>query len=402
MSLSAVPRSAAPAPPLTDDEELHWIALRMVPGLGTRRAGQLLERFRTPHAIFRASASELEDAGLNGALARSVSSGCSFEDAAGQQNRMKAAGARLVTLSAAAYPELLRGIFDPPPLLFARGKVELLQSICLGLVGTRRPSAYGIAAAERLSGDLARAGLTIVSGMARGIDTAGHKAALAAEGNTVAVLGCGVDVVYPSENKKLAAEIAARGLIVSEFPMGATAFPQNFPIRNRIISGLSSGILVVEGAQYSGSAITARLAMDQGREVFAVPGNITSKMSWGPNLLIKQGAKLVQDWNDVVVDLPAAAQRRLIDAGRQRILNQGLTPPDESSAPDAASQLTGPNQRIAQNVLSRLKVDAPLHLDTLVEAMEETSPSEIIAALFELEMLGMVRQLPGRNFVKVW
>ncbi len=212
-------------------------------------------------------------------------------------------------------------------MLFARGRVELLSSICIGVVGTRHPTPYGVAAAERLSGDLARAGVTITSGMARGIDTAAHKAALARPdggSRTIAVLGCGVDIVYPSENRKLAAEIAAKGLIVSEFPMGATAFPQNFPIRNRIISGLSCGILVVEGAQYSGSSITARLAIDQGREVFAVPGNITSKMSWGPNLLIKQGAKLVQDWNDVVVDLPQTAQRRLIDEGRQRIMNQGL------------------------------------------------------------------------------
>jgi DNA processing protein len=254
--------------------------------------------------------------------------------------------------------------------------------------------------------------MTITSGMARGIDTAAHKAALAAaalspaEAPTIAVLGCGVDIVYPSENRKLAAEIAARGLIISEFPMGSTAFPQNFPIRNRIISGLSCGILVVEGAQYSGSSITARLAIDQGREVFAVPGNITSKMSWGPNLLIKQGAKLVQDWNDVVVDLPQAAQRRLIDEGRQRILNQGLgtnpSAPAESSASPAASELTEPHQQVARRVLQRLKPDEALQLDHLVDTLEEASPSEIIAALFELEILGMVRQLPGRNFVKVW
>src|SRR6185295_7558703 len=156
---------------------------------------------------------------------------------------------------------------------------------------------YGIAVAERLSADLGHAGLTIVSGMARGIDTAAHRGVLAGGGNTVAVLGCGADIVYPSENRKISAEIAAKGLIVSEFPMGAIAFPQNFPIRNRIISGMSVGVLVVEGAQYSGSGITAKLAMDQGREVFAVPGNITSKLSWGPNLLIKQGARLVQEWN---------------------------------------------------------------------------------------------------------
>jgi len=402
MSLSA-PSSRPPSgPDLTDDEELHWLALQMTPGLGTRRAGQLLERFRSPQAIFRASVSELEGAGLNGGLARSIASGCSFEAAADQQTKMRKAGACLVTLGSALYPDPLRRIFDPPPMMFARGKVELLHSICLGLVGTRRPSPYGVAAAERLSGDLARAGLTIVSGMARGIDTASHKAALGAEGTTIAVLGCGVDVVYPSENRKLASEIAGRGLILSEFPMGATAFPQNFPIRNRIISGLSVGILVVEGAQYSGSSITARLAMDQGREVFAVPGNITSKMSWGPNLLIKQGAKLVQDWNDVVVDLPPAAQRRLIDEGRQRILNQGLTLDNESPEANPASDLSGPHQRVARIVLAQLKVDVSVHMDMLVERLEETSPSEIIAALFELEMLGLVRQLPGRNFVKVW
>jgi DNA processing protein len=393
---------ATPDSSLTAEGELYWLALRMVPGLGTRRIGLLLERLRTPQAIFRASASELEAAGLAPAVARSVASGCSFDDAATQQQKLGEAGATLITLGDARYPEALRKIFDPPPVLFARGRVELLSSICIGVVGTRHPTPYGIAACERLTGDLARAGLTITSGMARGIDTAAHKSALAAEGATIAVLGCGVDIVYPSENRKLAAEIAVKGLILSEFPMQATAFPQNFPIRNRIISGLSCGILVVEGAQYSGSAITARLAIDQGREVFAVPGNITSKMSWGPNLLIKQGAKLVQDWNDVVVDLPQTAQRRLIDEGRQRILNQGLTTPSESSAETPASQLAEPHQQVARRVLGRLKADEAVQLDVLVDTLEDASPSEIIAALFELEILGLARQLPGRNFVKVW
>jgi DNA processing protein len=221
------------------------------------------------------------------------------------------------------------------------------------------------------------------------------------------VLGCGVDVVYPSENRKLMAEIAEAGLLVSEFPMGSTAFPQNFPIRNRIISGLSCGLLVVEGAQYSGSSITARLAIDQGREVFAVPGNITSKMSWAPNLLIKQGAKLVQDWNDVVVELPAHAQRKLIDDGRQRLLNQGLGGGGESS-PEKGASVTAertpptPQDQAARKVLAKLKVDETVHLDKLVEAVPDMSPSEVIAALFELEVLGLVRQQPGRNFVKVW
>ncbi len=398
--------TAPPAgPPLTDEQELYWLALRMVPGLGTRRVCQLLDRLHTPQAIFRASESELEAAGVSSALAHTILSGCSFEDAASQQQKMRQAGAALIAISDPRYPDALRKIFDPPPVLFARGRVELLSSISLGVVGTRHPTPYGVVAAERLSGDLARAGVTITSGMARGIDTASHKAALAAEGATIAVLGCGVDIVYPSENRKLAAEIGTKGLILSEFPMEAVAFPQNFPIRNRIISGLSVGILVVEGAQYSGSAITARLAIDQGREVFAVPGNITSKMSWGPNLLIKQGAKLVQDWNDVVVDLPQTAQRRLIDQGRQRIIDQGLTVSPESSAADPASQsrqLNEPHQQVARRVLSNLKTDQPVHLDLLVNSIEDASPSEIIAALFELEILGLAKQLPGRNFVKVW
>jgi DNA processing protein len=398
---------ANPSVPLTDEEELYWLAFVLTPGLGTRRALQLLERWQTPQAIFRASSTELEASGLSGAVAKSVVSGCSFEDAAAQQQKIREAGANLITLNDARYPDQLRRIYDPPPVLFARGRVELLGSIAIGVVGTRHPTPYGMAAAERLSGDLARAGMTIVSGMARGIDTTAHKSALAAGGATIAVLGCGVDIVYPSENRKLAAEIAAKGLILSEFAMGSIAFPQNFPIRNRIISGLSCGILVIEGAQYSGSAITARLDIDQGREVFAVPGNITSKMSWGPNLLIKQGAKLVQDWNDVVVDLPQAAQRRLIEAGRQRIMNQVLTEAPETSAHPVASELSesglsGPNQQIARRVAAQLKPDQAVHLDVLVEKVEDASPSEIIAALFELEILGVIKQLPGRNFVKVW
>jgi DNA processing protein len=403
---SAIPSSHEfTAPRLSDEDELYWLALRMVPGVGTRRISQLLERLQTPQAIFRASASELEGAGLSGAIARSIASGCSFEDAATQQQKLREAGAQLITLGDPRYPDALRRIFDPPPVLFARGRIELLSSVCIGVVGTRHPTPYGVAAAERLSGDLARAGVTITSGMARGIDTAAHKATLAAQGSTIAVLGCGVDIVYPSENRKLAAEIATKGLMLSEFPMEATAFPQNFPIRNRIISGLSAGILVIEGAQYSGSSITARLAIDQGREVFAVPGNITSKMSWGPNLLIKQGAKLVQDWNDVVVDLPPAAQRRLIDEGRQRILDQGLAGTHESSPSQPASQsalLNEPHQVVARKVLGALKTDQAIHLDVLVDSLEGASASEIIAALFELEILGLAKQLPGRNFVKVW
>jgi DNA processing protein len=388
------------APVLSREEELYWLAFKLVPGLGTRTSGKLLERFRSPQAVFRASRTELEAAGASGAAAQSIASGCTFEDAAAQQQKMAEAGAGLVTIGDARYPQALREIFDPPIVLFTHGRVDLLKSLAVAVVGTRRPTPYGVAVAERLSGDLAHACLTIVSGLARGIDSASHKGALAAGGDTVAVLGCGVDLVYPSENRKLYSEIAAKGLIVSEFPMGSTAFPQNFPIRNRIISGLSVGVLVVEGAQYSGSAITAKLAMDQGREVFAVPGNITSKLSWGPNLLIKQGAKLVQDWNDVVVDLPAEVRRQLIEKGRSRLLGEGA-----SSDTGQASLLDGNVPQLdeaARRTLQVLAVDSAVHLDDLLEKMQDISPSELIAALFELEMQGLVKQLPGKNFVKVW
>jgi DNA processing protein len=384
------------------EEELHWLALRLVPGLGPRKSGMLIDRFRTPQAIFRASLTELEGLGLSGATARSIASGCAFEEAADQQQKMKDSGAFAIPITDPNYPELLRQIFDPPILLFARGNIDLLRGTGFAVVGTRRPTPYGVAVAEKMSGDLARAGLTIVSGMARGIDTAAHRGTLAAGGKTIAVLGCGVDVVYPSENKKLAADIICQGLIISEFPMGSIAFPQNFPIRNRIIAGMSVGLLVVEGAQYSGSAITAKLAIDQGREVFAIPGNITNKLSWGPNLLIKQGAKLVQDWNDVIVDLAPAVRRRLIDEGRQRILNQGLADGLESLPPEQPSLLSGPEGEVGRKVLRILKTDDSLHLDQLLEQLDECSSSELIAALFELEMLGLAKQLPGKNFVRVW
>src|SRR5947209_8017949 len=216
------------------DEELHWLALKLIPGLGTRTAGKLIERFRTPMAVFRASRTEIEAAGASGSVAQSIASGCTFDDAVAQQEKVTQTGTVMIPMGDPRYPPRLREIFDPPVVLFARGRVELLESHMLAVVGTRRPTVYGLAVAERLGGDLARAGLTIASGMARGIDTAAHKGAMAAEGDTVAVLGCGVDVVYPTENRKLAADMATHQLLLSEFPMGAVAFPQNFPIRNRI------------------------------------------------------------------------------------------------------------------------------------------------------------------------
>ena len=396
----AVPVAAAnPGAPGTpnDEEALYWLALRMTPGLGTRKAGQLLGVWRTPQAIFRASRSELEAAGLSPSLAQSIVSGCAFDDAADKQQKTREAGAVLVPVTSAAYPPALRQIFDPPPVLFARGRLDLLGTLMLGVVGTRRPTPYGIAAATRLATDLAGAGMTIASGMARGVDTSAHVGALEAGAGTVAVFGSGVDQIYPAENRKLAERIASQGLILSEFPMAFPPYPQNFPIRNRIISGMSVGVLVVEGSEYSGSAITAKLAVEQGRDVFAVPGNITSKMSWGPNLLIKQGAKLVQEWNDVVTELKPEDRRRLTDQCRKRLKIEG-----DNSVETIAGGPASLMSRVSLGILGLLRPDAATGLDHIIESVESASSSEVIAALFELELAGLVRQLPGKSYIRVW
>ena len=383
---------------MSPERALHWLALCLVPGLGPQRIRTLLERYGAPEAIFRASASELEAAGAPPGPARSIAAGCTFDDALLQHERVEREGVTLIGLRDPAYPPLLRAIHDPPVLLFAKGRLELLASPMLAIVGTRRPTAYGRNVAERFAFDLARAGLTVVSGMARGVDTWAHEGALKAGGATVAVFGAGLDHIYPAENRKLAEQIAAEGLLLSEFPMGTPAHPQNFPIRNRIISGLSEGVLVVEGAQYSGSAITAKMALEQQREVFAVPGNVTSKMSWGPNLLIKQGATLVQEASDVIEGLPKQTRRRLAER-REEAGGEAVAEADEGGQ---GSLPLGPAAEIQQWLLKLLRPDQALHVDEILEKVENYSSSETLAALMELEVAGLIRQLPGRNFVKVW
>jgi DNA processing protein len=247
--------------------------------------------------------------------------------------------------------------------------------------------------AEMLSRDLAARGLVILSGMARGVDTAAHTGALDAQGTTVAVWGTGIDVVYPKENKKLAERIvASRGTLVSEFPMGTFPAPQNFPIRNRILSGISIGVLVIEAGEYSGTRITARCAMEQNRDVFAVPGNVTNKNAWGPNTLIKQGAKLTATWEDVWEELSSDVKHQL-----QR---RSGSP---ESKPDSTASLFNdpPVPEHERAVLDRLKRDEAVQLDELIESLEGTLGSaEIFTALFELELRGRVKQMPGKNYVR--
>jgi len=370
------------------DQYLGWLALALTPGLGARMAGKLLRAFGSPDAIFNASLTSLEAHQLPAAVAQAIHSRQPLSAAAKELAQTEAAKCRLVTWDEPQYPQLLREIYDPPPLLYVKGNAELLNQHAISIVGTRRPTPYGNQMAERLARDLADRGLVIVSGLARGIDACAHKGALSSvRGGTIGILGCGIDVIYPKENRKIFAEIEQRGAIISEFPMGAFPAPQNFPIRNRLIAGIARGVVVVEGAQYSGSLITARLAMESSREVFAVPGNVTQPVAFGPNQLIKQGAKLVTGWEDVIEELPTPIRAELFPvettdgAARASLVEQSL----------GASEKT---------LYAMLEVDSARHVDDLVEHSGMSS-SEVLSSLFELEMKGLVQQLPGKQFIKV-
>ncbi|MGO8986888.1 MAG: DNA-processing protein DprA [Terriglobales bacterium] len=369
----------------------YWLALALTPGLGPARIKRLIEHFGTAERVFHASLTELEASGILAISAQSMATGKSLELAEQECARAGEARARIISLSDPEYPARLKEIYDPPVILFVKGSVEVLAQPGIAMVGTRHPTPYGSGMAERLSTDLAARGLVIISGLARGIDTASHRGAIAAKGKTLAVLGTGIDVMYPKENTRLTEQIVALGgALISEFPVGTSPAPQNFPIRNRIISGLSVGVLVVEAAEYSGTRITSRLALEQNRDVYAVPGNVTNKSSWGPNTLIKQGAKLVATWEDVWEELPSEIQTTL---GSAR--NESLEPETASLFPD---EVKSPHE---QKILKLLKPDEATHIDQLVESLEdEISASEIFAALFELELNGKIRQLPGKNFVK--
>jgi DNA processing protein len=373
---------------MKSDEYLGWVALALTPGLGARTAGKLLREFGTPSAVFNASLTALEAQRLPAAVAQAIHSRQAMSAAAKEVSQAQTLGCRLLTWDEPEYPARLREIYDPPPLLYVRGKIELLNSHVISIVGSRRPTLYGNQMAEKVARDLANRGLVIASGLARGIDASAHKGALSsATGATIGILGCGVDVVYPKENKKIFGQIEERGAIVSEFPMGTFPAPQNFPIRNRIIAGIALGVVVVEGAQYSGSSITARLAMEFGREVYGVPGNATEPMSFGPNTLIKQGAKLVMGWEDIVEELPTPVRAELM-------------PVEVTSTEERTAIIQESLSGIPRQLYDLLGVDKARQVDEIVEVSGLNS-SEVLAALFDLEMKGVIRQLPGKQFLKV-
>jgi DNA processing protein len=370
----------------------EWLAISLTQGLGPTRARKLVEHFGTAEAVLHASLTELESTGIQAVSAQSLATGKSAELAREEIARAVAANVTQLSFDDPAYPPRLKEIYDPPLVLSVRGNPEVLAQPGIAMVGTRHPTPYGAGMAERLACDLAGQGLVIVSGMARGVDTASHRGAIAAKGKTIAVFGTGVDVIYPKENSRLSEQILALGgALISEFPLGTPPTPQNFPIRNRILSGMSLGVLVVEAAEYSGTRITARCALEQNRDVFAVPGNVTNKNSWGPNTLIKQGAKLVATREDVWEDLPP--QVKLALTPRPSAESDGTS--SASLFPDAGLP---PHEK---RILGLLKADEATHIDELVEKLEaEMSSSEIFAALFELELSNKIRQMPGKNFVK--
>ena len=374
---------------------MQWLALALTPSLGPSRCRRLVEHFGSTNAVFTATLTELEAAGLHATAAQSIALGKSVELAQEEMVRAASVGAQIVTLDDPAYPPLLKQIYDPPVALYVRGDPAILSIPGIGVVGTRHPTPYGIGMAERLSCDLSARGIIIISGMARGVDSAAHRGAIAGKGKTAAIFGTGIDVYYPRENSRLADQILALGgALVTEFPVGAFAAPQNFPIRNRIISGMSVGVLVVEAGEYSGTRITARCALEQNRELFAVPGNVTNRNSWGPNTLIKQGAKLTATWEDVWEDLPNDVRLKL-EEERPSATESGATASLFQS--DAA---VPPHER---KVLALLKPDESTQIDDIVERLEGAmSSSEIFAALFELELAGKIRQMPGKNFVKAF
>ena len=293
-------------------ERLAWLALALTPGLGPRRILQAVRRVGSALAVARLPLTALESQRFPAHSAQCIAEGQAWRAAEEESERLAAGGAAFVCYGEDGYPERLQEIYDPPPVLWVRGCVELLSAPGIAVVGTRQPSPYGSGMAELLSRDLASRNLLVMSGMARGIDTAAHKGAIAIGKPTVAIWGTGVDVIYPKENKALAEQILATGgCIASEQPLGTYPAPPNFPKRNRILSAISVGVLVVEAAEYSGSRVTARCAVEQNRDVYAVPGNVTNKNSWGPNSLIKQGAKLVATWEDVWEDLPTQVRVEL-------------------------------------------------------------------------------------------
>ena len=366
------------------EQLIPWFSLKSVPGIGNLLFKRLIDRFQSPETVFAAATEQLlEVEGMNRPLAERVRRHPILDTHMDELERADAKGYQIITYADSNYPPLLREIPDPPPYLYVSGVLEPWTNT-IAVVGSRNATVYGLETARRLSYDLSTCGLIIVSGMALGVDTAAHEGALSAKGGTIAVLGSGLERIYPHRNRRLFQHISEKGAVVSEFPLEAEPEPHHFPIRNRIISGISRGTLVVEATRNSGSLITARLAAEQNREVFAVPGSIGSFKSTGAHKLLKEGAKLVEHAQDVLEELPPSVTKSGTSGGFHGAVDQPSLP--------ALSQR---EQKVMQ-----LLCPYPIHIDELVR-QTSLDAGTLSGVLLTLELKGFTRQMPGKLFVGV-
>ena len=373
---------------MLSQELTDWLRLVLTPEIGSRRGKSLLERFKTPKAILEASLDDIagvENVGRE--VAERIVEGRKRIDLNRQIKLIEENNVTLIPLDSELYPVSLKSIYDPPLVLFVKGEILPQDYFSIAIVGTRLASFYGRAMSEKLSRQLAEKGFTIVSGGARGIDTFSHQAALRAKGRTLAVLGCGLDIAYPSENKKLFEEIAKKGAIVSEFSLSTRPDKGNFPMRNRIISGLSLGVVVIEAPHKSGALITVTHANEQGREVFSVPGHADSFVSKGSNQLLREGAKLVENADDIIEELEPILKSKIKELKTNR-----LKPLQEKQIPLIKPQLSEEEVRLF-DLLSL----GPLDLDDII-VKSQSSVSAVSAVLMMLQLKKLVKQLPGKQF----
>ncbi|MGH7817700.1 MAG: DNA-processing protein DprA [Candidatus Binatia bacterium] len=366
--------------PPQHDKYAPWLALCRIKGLGCVSFKKLAARFTDPAKVFSAPRAELEQVeDLRGEAIDGLINFRAWDEVEDELRRIRAAGITLLPFSDASYPARLRMIADPPPLLYVKGELSSADDKAVAIVGSRSASDYGRRVARDLARGLASLGFTVVSGMARGIDGMAHESALSSGGRTIAVLGSGVERAYPSEHDKLYRRISENGAVISELPVGTRPMAFNFPARNRLISGLSLGVVVVEATEKSGSLITASLAVEQGREVFAVPGEVGASRSRGAHRLIRQGAKLVENVDDILEEIAPQLLSRGGGAAHQ--------------APLALPEKAGADQR---KVFTLLEAGA-LQVDEVIEKSALGAP-RVLEILLELELQGYVRQLPGKRY----
>jgi DNA processing protein len=374
--------------------DAYWIALRQVRGVGPRVYRLLIEKFVAPEKVFAATVAEIAAIGVARSTAENIADFHDFDPAEKELCELPRIGAHMVKWSDPGYPPNLRQIADPPPYLFVHGNAPL-ATLCIAIVGARAASDAGRRMAQRLGMELAAKDFAVVSGLARGIDGEAHRGALDAGGTTIAVMGCGIDVIYPAEHRKLAAEIVEKGgALISELPVGTQPLAENFPTRNRILSGLCLGVVIVEAAEKSGSLITARMALEQDRQVFAVPGSPLSGKARGSNRLLKEGAKLVECVEDVIEELAPQLAMKQVDEARRHPATS-----NEADVPGKAVSANPESTEVNESkvILDLLKHDESLHVDSLIEG-SGLKPQNVLRLLLELELRGLVAQHPGKLF----